>query len=404
MDVFVARQPIFNTQKKIYAYELLFRTGVTNGFPDVEGNIATTSLLSSSFFTVGIEKIAAGKLAFINFTEDLLLKGTPELFPQEKLMIEVLEDVDPSSDIIQKCREFKEKGFELALDDFVYSKKFDELLGLSNIIKVDFRLTPLDVIETMVASLKGHDCKLLAEKVETYEEFEKAISLGFEYFQGYFFAKPEVLQNKDLSASQLTMMRLISNINNAEFDVAALEKLVIQDVSVSYKLLNYINSAHFSRVQPISSIRQAISFLGEKQFKMFVSLVATSKLASGKPTELIRLSIIRARFLEQVGTALKMDSNEMFLLGLFSLIDAMLDQKMGTILKKLPLSDNINAALRDRSGDLFYYLRLVETYESGNWVAFRYAQKHTGLDSKTIVEFYMDAITWANSFEHSNEA
>lgn len=404
MDVFVARQPIFNAQKKIYAYELLFRTGVTNGFPDVEGNIATTSLLSSSFFTVGIEKIAAGKLAFINFTEDLLLKGTPELFPQEKLMIEVLEDVDPSSDIIQKCREFKEKGFELALDDFVYSKKFDELLGLSNIIKVDFRLTPLDVIETMVASLKGHDCKLLAEKVETYEEFEKAISLGFEYFQGYFFAKPEVLQNKDLSASQLTMMRLISNINNAEFDVAALEKLVIQDVSVSYKLLNYINSAHFSRVQPISSIRQAISFLGEKQFKMFVSLVATSKLASGKPTELIRLSIIRARFLEQVGTALKMDSNEMFLLGLFSLIDAMLDQKMGTILKKLPLSDNINAALRDRSGDLFYYLRLVETYESGNWVAFRYAQKHTGLDSKTIVEFYMDAITWANSFEHSNEA
>ena len=403
MDVFVARQPIFNKQKKIYAYELLFRTGVSNGFPDIEGNIATTSLLSSSFFTVGIDKIAAGKLVFINFTEDLLLKGTPELFPQEKLMIEVLEDVEPSPEIIQKCRELKEKGYQLALDDFVYSKKFDELLELSDIIKVDFRLTPPDVIETMVATLKKYKCKLLAEKVETYEEFNNALALGFEYFQGYFFAKPEVMQNKDLSASQLTMMQLISEINTSEFDVGELEKLIVQDVSVTYKLLNYINSAYFSRIQPLSSIRQGISFLGEKEFKMFVSLVATSKLASAKPSELIRLSIIRAKFLEQVAKALKIDSNEMFLLGLFSLIDAMLDQKMNTILKKLPLSHNLNAALSDRTGDLHYYLRLVETYESGNWVAFRFAQKRTGLDSETIVQFYMDAISWADSFEQSND-
>ena len=403
MDVFVARQPIFNSEKRIFAYELLFRTGISNGFPDIEGNIATTSLLSSSFFTVGIDKIAAGKLVFINFTEDLLLKGSPELFPQEKLMIEVLEDVEPTPEIIQKCRELKEKGYQLALDDFVYSKKFDELLELSDIIKVDFRLTPQDVIKNMVETLKEYNCKLLAEKVETYEEFEKALTLGFEYFQGYFFAKPEVLQNKDLSASQLTMMQLISNINTSEFDVGELEKLVVQDVSVSYKLLNYINSAHFSRIQPISSIRQAISFLGEKQFKMFVSLVATSKLAGEKPTELIRLSIIRARFLEQVANALNMDTNEMFLLGLFSLIDAMLDQKMVTILKKLPLTTNLNMALSDRSGDLRYYLRLVETYESGNWVAFRYAQKLIGLDAETIVEFYMDAITWANSFDQTGD-
>jgi c-di-GMP-related signal transduction protein len=398
MDVFVARQPIFNTEKRIYAYELLFRTGVSSGFPDIEGNIATTSLLSSSFFTVGIDKIAAGKLVFINFTEDLLLRGTPELFPKEKLMIEVLEDVEPTSEIIEKCTELKEKGFQLALDDFVYSKKFDVLLELSDIIKIDFRLTPLDVIEVMVETLEKYNCQLLAEKVETYEEFDRAISLGFEYFQGYFFAKPEVLQNKDLSASQLTMVQLISNINNSEFDVMELEKLVVQDVSVSYKLLNYINSAHFSRIQPISSIRQAISFLGEKEFKMFVSLVATSKLASDKPTELIRLSIIRARFLEQVARALSMDTNEMFLLGLFSLIDAMLDQKMATVLKKLPLTDNLNSALSDRSGELYYHLRLVETYESGNWIAFRYAQKRTGLDAETIVAFYVDAIAWADSF------
>lgn len=402
MDVFVARQPIFTKAKTISAYELLFRTGKTNIFPGIDGDTATTSILSSSFFTIGIEKIAAGKMAFINFTEDLLLKGTPQLFPQEKLVVEILEDVRPSPEIVKTCRQLKELGYQLALDDFVYSKNFDELLDLSDIIKIDFRNTPHEKLEKMVGALQKYGCKLLAEKVETPEEFEQAVSLGFEFFQGYFFAKPEVLQNKDLSASQMTMMQLISQINNEEFDVPKLENLVVQDVSVSYKLLKYLNSSYFDRIQPLSSIRQAISFLGEKQFKMFVSLVATSKLAGNKPNELVRLAFIRAHFLESLAAELQKDKNELFLLGLFSLIDAMLDQKMETILKKLPLSDNITTALRDRQGELFLFLRLVETYESGNWVAFRYAQKRIKIDSDKIVDFYLDALARADSFEHTS--
>ncbi len=399
MDVFVARQPIFDCNKKIFAYELLFRTGQSNVFPDIDGETATTSLLSSSFFTVGIDKIAAGKKAFINFTEDLIIKGTPQLFPKEKLMVEILEDVEPTDDIVASCKKLKDEGYELALDDFVYAKKFDELLQLSDIIKIDFRLTPLPDIEIMIDSLKKYNCRLLAEKVETYEEYEKAIALGFEYFQGYFFSKPEVLKNRELSASQLTMIQLIAQINSAEFDVDSLEKLIVQDVSITYKLLNYLNSSHFSRLQPISSIRQAISFLGEKGFKLFASLVATSKLAENKPNELVRASIIRARFLELVGIELKRDDSEMFLLGLFSLIDAMLDQRMENILKKLPLSKNIYAALVERTDDLFLFVRLVETYESGNWTGFRYAQKKSGLDSNQIVDFYLESITWADSFK-----
>jgi EAL and modified HD-GYP domain-containing signal transduction protein len=200
----------------------------------------------------------------------------------------------------------------------------------------------------------------------------------------------------------MTMMQLISQINNEEFDVPKLENLVVQDVSVSYKLLKYLNSSYFGRIQPLSSIRQAISFLGETQFKMFVSLVATSKLAGNKPNELVRLAIIRAHFLESLATELQKDKNELFLLGLFSLIDAMLDQKMETVLKKLPLSDNIITALRDRQGELFLFLRLVETYESGNWVAFRYAQKRIKIDNDKIVAFYLDALARADSFEHGD--
>ncbi|BHH82887.1 EAL and HDOD domain-containing protein [Desulforhopalus sp. 52FAK] len=399
MDVFVARQPIFDINKKIYAYELLFRSGDSNGFPDIDGETATTSLLSSSFFTVGIEKIGAGKLVFINFTEDLLLNGTPQLFPPDKMMVEILEDVGPGSDIVKACQDLKDNGYSLALDDFVYSNQFDELLHLSDIVKIDFRLTPVETLGKMVETLKKYDCKLLAEKVETYDEFHQAVELGFEYFQGYFFSKPEVLKNKDLSSSQMGLMRLISQINTEEFDVDSLAELVAQDVSITYKLLKYINSSHFSRLQPLSSIKQAITFLGENGFKMFVSLIATSKLSENKPGELIRASIIRAKFLEQVGIKLKKDSSELFLLGLFMSLDAMLDQKIENIISKMPLSDSLKEALVGRKGDLFAFVRLIETYEAGNWVSFRFAQKKLGLTDACVTDFYVEALAWADSFE-----
>lgn len=399
MNAFVARQPIFDKNLKIYAYELLFRTGKTDGFPDIDGNTATTSLLSSSFFTVGIDKITAGNVAFINFTEELILKGTPQLFPSEKLMVEILEDVNPGQDIIEACKLLKEKGYNLALDDFVYSKDFDELLRMSDIIKIDFRLTGIDVIEEMVESLGKFNCRLLAEKVETHEEFRIALDLGFEYFQGYFFSKPEVLENRELSASQVNMLQLLSEINSAdkEFDVASLEKLVSRDVSVTYKLFKFINSAHFSRLNEISSVSQAISYLGENAFRQFVSLIGTSMLAENKPNELVRASIIRARFLELIGIECKNDGSELFLLGLFSLIDAMLDQNINTVLTKMPLSDSINSALIDNSGDLFPYLRLVDSYEKGNWIAFQYAMKKTEMAEEKVVDFYIEAIEWAAS-------
>lgn len=399
MDVFVARQPIFDVNKKIYAYELLFRSGESNGFPDIDGETATTSLLSSSFFTVGIEKVGAGKLVFINFTEDLLLNGTPQLFPPDKMMVEVLEDVGPGADIVSACTHLKEKGYSLALDDFVYSNQFHELLQLSDIVKIDFRLTPVETLGEMVPILKDYNCKLLAEKVETYEEFGQAVELGFDYFQGYFFSKPEVLKNKDLSSSQVGLMRLISKINTEDFDVASLAELVAQDVSITYKLLKYINSSHFARLQPLSSIPQAISFLGEDGFKMFVSLIATSKLCENKPGELIRASIIRAKFLEQVGSVLKKDSSELFLLGLFMSLDAMLDQSIENIVSKMALSERLKEALIDRHGEYFAFVRLVETYETGKWVAFRFAQKKLGLADEMITDFYVEALAWADSFE-----
>lgn len=318
-------------------------------------------------------------------------------------MVELLEDIEPDEEIISACNQLKKKGFQLALDDFVYAKKFDDLIQICDIIKVDFRLTSIDVIEHMVKTLSPFGCRLLAEKIENYEEFNQAVSLGFEYFQGYFFCKPEIIRNKDLSASQITLLQLIARTNESGFDIDALEKLVSQDVAVSYKLINYLNSAHFNRLQPIKSLRQAISFLGENGFKLFVSLVATSKLAAAKPNELVRMSIIRARFLELIGRESGQNASELFLLGLFSLIDAMLDKEMKSIVEEMSLSENLHLALVGRQGELYAFLRLVESYEVGNWVGFQYAQKRAGVENEKLVDFYLEAIEWADSFTRGSE-
>jgi c-di-GMP-related signal transduction protein len=398
MDVFVARQPIFTRLKKIFAYELLFRDSLANVFPDIDGETATSSLLSSTFLTVGIDNISGKHRVFINFTEDLLLRGTPTLFSREKIMVEVLENVRPTQEVIEACQSLKKKGYDLALDDFVYRQNLVPLIGIAKIIKIDFRLNSTQEVEHLVAALKGFPCRLLAEKVETHEEFQKAIALGFSYFQGYFFSQPEVFKNKDISSSQFTIIQLICEVNRVEFDIDKLEKIINKDVSISYKLLNYLNSAYFSRLQPLSSIRQAIIYLGERGTRLFVSLIATSQLAAHKPDELMKASIIRARFLELLGEEAKMISGKFFLLGLFSLIDAMLDNTMAYLIGQLPLTADVSEALVKRSGPLFPYLRLVELYEIGEWQELDQGLAMMNLRGENIVRYYLDAVKMADSY------
>ncbi len=398
MDVFLARQPILTRQKKIFAYELLFRNSMANVFPQVDQEAATASLLSSTFLTIGIDAISGGHKVFINFSQELLLRGTPSLLPKEKILVEVLENVTPSPEIIAACLALKKQGYELALDDFVFAENLVPLIEIARIIKIDFRQTALAEIERLVRTLSVYKCEYLAEKVETYEEFQLALSLGFSYFQGYFFAKPEVLKNKDISSSQLTIMELICEVNRTEFDVSTLERIINQDVSIAYKLLNYLNSAYFSRLQPLSSIRQAIAYLGVRGTRMFVSLIATSQLAAHKPDVLMKTSIIRARFLEYLGGELQKSSGEFFMLGLFSLIDAMLDNSMEYLIGQLPLTAEVREALVHRSGLLFPYLRLMELYENGEWPEVEQILLTMHLNVQQVGQFYLDAVALADNY------
>lgn len=400
MEVYVARQPIFDGNKKIYGYELLFRVGMENFFPKIDGNVASSKLLSNSFFSIGMDKITGMNMAFINFTRDLILKRVPMLFPREKIVVEILEDVEPEKEVVEACRDMAQKGYRIAMDDFFYRSELEPLIATAEIIKFDLRATPLikDLGE-IVKKLSRHSVKLLAEKVETYEEFKKAIDMGFKYFQGYFFSKPEIMRGKDISAPHMNLLEVMSEANRRDFQFERLERLVVGDVSISYKLLRLVNSAYFRRINDISSIRQAIVLIGEQGIRRFLSLIAMAGLATDKPDELIRASVVRAKFCELLSgmNGQGNDPSEFFTLGLFSLIDAIMDESMAHLMDKLPLADSIKDALVNGTGNMETYLTLARSYEKGQWDWVSETAGVLGIDENKLPQCYLEALSWADT-------
>jgi c-di-GMP-related signal transduction protein len=399
MEVFVARQPIFNREKKIHGYELLFREGMSNFFSGIDGNTATSKVLSNSFLSIGIEELTGSHLAFINFTRELLLQNIPRLFSRERLVIEVLEDIEPDEEIVSACKELSLKGYQVALDDFFYRPDMEDLIAIADIIKFDFRATKIDDIQKIIKKISRDKLHLLAEKVETYQEFEIALKMGFEYFQGYFFSKPEILKGKDISSVQMNLLEIMSEINKPDFQFNKVEEIITRDVSISYKLMRYMNSAYFRRAGKISSIKEAIVLLGEKGIRNFLSLIAMTKLAENKPDELMRSSIIRAKFCELSGVLCKcgIDSSELFTLGLFSSIDAILDDAMENLMRNLPLSDELKKALVNREGIINDYLRLAMSYEKGDWDSVSELSQGIGINVNDLPKIFLDAINWADA-------
>ena len=394
----MARQPIFNKRKRIYGYELLFRDGMVNAFPDVDGDAATSRILSTSFLSNGIERITGRRKAFVNFTEKMITEKIPAMFPKKTIMVEILEDIEPNAAVVSACREMAKQGYTLVLDDFIYKPEMKPLLALARIVKFDFRASSIEEIEAALKEMAAYRVKLLAEKIETHEEFQKALSMGFDYFQGYFFSKPEILKSRDISPSKITLLNIMSEANREDFRITELEKFVSRDLSINYKLMRYINSAYFGMFKKVKSIKQTLVLLGSKEVRRFVSLIAMAQLVSGKPDELIRASLIRARLCENLGKeTVGKDGSELFTLGLFSFIDAILNDEMGNIMEDLPLSEDIKNALTGGGGELADYLTLVSCYETGDWEKVSALAAKTGLNEEKAPELYMDAVAWADS-------
>ena len=405
MDAHVARQPIFDNRKKISGYELLFRDQTARFNPEVDGDVATSTVLANSYFSIGMDALVGDKKSYINFTESLLLQKYPLLLPKEATVIEILENVQPTPELVSACRDMAEKGYTFALDDFTYAPELQPLIELAQIIKFDFRLSSTEIIQDYLRKIKRQDnLILLAEKIETHQEFQQALDMGFHLFQGFFFCKPELVTGREIPGNQLVLLQIMAAVNRPEFDIGEIETLIAPDVSLAYKLLRYINSAFFAKAQKISSIQQALIYMGEMEIRRFISLIAMSNLAQGKPGELIRAACVRGKFCELLGSVItqSVETSELFTLGMFSLIDAILDQPMEKIMKELPLANDIKTALIHRKGRLIGYLLLVETYEKGQWEQMAKITQVMKIPEEKLPELYLEACRWSNTFMNSD--
>ncbi len=395
MDVYVARQPIFLQNMEIAAYELLFRDSMENFMPqNIDGDRATSSVLSGMFMNIGFDSVSGGKKVFINFTENLLLKKIPTIFPADRTVVEILEDIDPSESVINACIELKKEGYKIALDDFVFGEAMEPFVAIADIIKVDFMESSLETIACEVKKLPGH-IQLLAEKVETWEEVRAGIDLGFIYFQGYFFSKPEVIKGREISASAAALVELVAETNKSEPDLKKIVSAVSKDVSISYKLLSLINSSYFKRLVEINSIRQALNFLGLDEFRRFIAVLLMSSLSENSISELAVISCVRARFCELLMKKTGKENHGAFTVGLFSMIDAMLGMTSSKVMEILPLSSEIKHAIVDEKGVLAEILSIVVAFEKGEWAQSEKVALKLNINVSEIPGLYKDAVEWA---------
>lgn len=398
MEVFVARQPIFDKHQRVFAYELLYRTGNINASHFCDEDAATSEVVANSFLIIGIEAITGGKKAFINFTGNLLDSEFAKLLPKELVAIEILENIEPDAETVSACKKLKEMGYTLVLDDFVYDSRFEPLIKLADIIKVDFLNTPANERREIVKRLEGHRIKFLAEKVETLDEFLMAIEAGYEYFQGYFFSKPVVVSGRDMPTYKLNYFRILQEINGSEPDFDRLEAIIIRDVSLTFKLLKYINSAAYGLKSKIKSIKQALVLLGTAEIRKWISLVALKAVSDDKPDELMRSSVLRARFGEVLAQKAGMADfqSEIFLMGLFSMVDALTDTILAEVINSLPLSEEVKAALMGQPSKYTDIYEIIKSYEKGDWDTFYGLAFKINMEVSDVPDMFIKSLEWTD--------
>ena len=396
----VARQPIFNEKLKIFGYELLYRnTHKSVAYDAVDGNIASSETIMRSFHEIGVERVTNGRRAFINFTEKLLLDDVATLLPKKILVVELLEDILPTPEVLEACTRLRSKGYLIALDDFRIDPAYMPLLTVADIVKVDFMTTAPDIIGALAQKLANTSIRLLAEKIETYENFEFAKRMGFSLFQGYFFSKPVILQaDAKLSPLRLNCLRLIRLAFDPNIDFPKVSKIIKQDVALSYRLLRVVNSAYFGLRYSVNNIRQALVILGMDEVKKWTTLISMAEITEGKPDELISMSLVRARLLEILGptVGLARYADDLFMLGLMSLMDAITDMPFEEIAKLTQISDEILDAIVNQNGKYGELLTMVVHYEHCAWEEAVEIGERYGVSESLLAEKYLEAVEWAN--------
>tara|TARA_R100000656_G_scaffold111317_1_gene83312 strand:- start:613 stop:1821 length:1209 start_codon:yes stop_codon:yes gene_type:complete len=392
---YIARQPILTRDQKVYGYELLFRDSNSNSFPNIDPNEATSKLLLEQHLLGDIQTLCMGKQAFINFHARTLLNDFPSFLNARTVWVELLETVGVDAPLLEACSSTTSKGYRIALDDHDFDGQWDPVIPMINMVKVDIQEQGLN-LESKIRFFKEKGIPLLAERVETYDEFERCLELGFDYFQGFFFEKPQVVQQKSLSPNRISKLTLLSEVHKKELDLNTIRQIIEQDLSLTYSLLKLVNSALYGGRKKIENIQHALVYLGDAEIRRFVTLVVLANVSAGQPEELTIKSVTRARFMELVTVEILNEKHRSsaFLAGMLSLLDIILGVPMDDVLKQLPLSSEITKGLKSREGVWGYLLQMTEIYERGEWDALDKHPLKQKLNGTDIGQLYIDTSQW----------
>jgi EAL and modified HD-GYP domain-containing signal transduction protein len=402
MKNFIARQPIFHQDKDVLGYEILFRGGPENYFSDTGVDASAVAL--DNVLQFGIDRVASGHLAFINCSRDFLLRDHLTLLPPDRVVGEILETVIVDDEVLEACRRLKGAGYRLALDDFVDSPAMAPLVELADYIKVDFLATPEPEQARLARELSRRNVRLIAEKVETQEAFQKGMSMGYRYFQGHFFCQPQMAERRSIPAQKFNYLRILQIANQPDIDIEELAAAIKLEASLIYRLLRFLNSPVFGLRTNVGSISHALSLLGENGIRKWISLTSLAVMGEDKSTELVTVPLVRARFCELIAaiTSLRARSHELFLMGLLSGMDAILDTPMSTLLDGMPVSDDIREALLDKGGQFRDVYEIVSNYETGAWAPMLEAVGRSRVSEEVVPELFLKSLDWANQVMSTN--
>jgi EAL and modified HD-GYP domain-containing signal transduction protein len=394
--VLLARQPILDKEQRLVAYELLARSEQGCVPVGQRGSVTTAGLLIDALTEFGLDRLVGSVPAFVNMTREFLVGESPLPLPPDRIVIEVLEDIEPDRATIEGIGHLKRAGFRIALDDYTGPRRgYEPFLELADVIKVDcLDRGPLE-LENIVKSLRPYPALLLAEKVEDASVFRVCLSLGFRNFQGYFFARPELTRAKALGADRANLMHLMAELHDPDASVDELEQILSRDPVLSLKLIRYLNSASSGLAREIGTVREVLIYLGPATVRDIASLILLSR-CDDKPRQLMLTAMMRARLCQQLAFGARSpNAPRAFMVGLFSTLDAVLDLEIDTALNSLPLATDIREAILLHRGELGSYLLFALAIERGNWAGL----VDLGLSDVLLNTTCLEAADWVTKME-----
>ncbi|WP_374348026.1 EAL and HDOD domain-containing protein [Chitinimonas sp.] len=396
-NAFIGRQPILNRQQQIIGYELLFRLDQASLSADFSSDMqAGTNILVNTLSNMGADWLVGSKLAFVNVATSMLESNFLELLHPQRVVLEIVESVNATPELLARAKELRAQGFGIALDDFTYTPQTAPFLEFANYVKLDIQQLGLENVKSLSRELRKFPVLQVAEKVETKDEFKYCLDVGLDCFQGYYFAHPETLSAKVINPAYANILSLLNMLrNNAE--IAEIENALKRDVALSFKLLRYINSAGFGLSCEIHSFRHAVTILGyQKLYRWLTLLLVTASSDAGTPPALMKTAVTRGRLVELLGSHMLdgTDRDNLFIVGVFSLLDVMLDMPMDQILETLLLPDSVSEALLSRTGIYGPFLELAEACEDPDMTNVPSLSEHLQITPDMLNRAHVSALAW----------